>query len=446
MDAEAREALELPALLERLASACATEPGATLARALEPSGDEGVVRGRQQLTTEAVGLLDAGTEPELHGISDVRPAAARAVRDGVLDAAELRAVATSVRVALVARERLAGEPPGLAELARAIDPLLAPLADRLDAAVEEDGSDLRDSASPLLHRLRSEVARGAARLRAELERVARQSSVREALQESFLAERGGRPVLAVKASGRAKVPGIVHDASSTGQTLFVEPFAVVELGNRLRRSGRRVTRRGAADPARAVRRRGGGRLGPRCTGRRRCAASTWPSRAGRSRGATAARRVEIADDVSLLGARHPLLDPAAAVPIDLDLGELRGARDQRPERGRQDGRPEDARPCRAPPPVRRAAARRAGDAARVRRRARRHRRPPVDRDEPLDLLRPRSDARRDPRLGDRAVARAARRGRGRNRSGGGLGARAGPRRARSSTRRASPWSRRTTPS
>jgi len=323
VDAEAREALELPALLERLASACATEPGAMLARALEPSGDEEEVRRRQQLTTEAVGLLDAGTEPELHGISDVRPAAARAVRDGVLDPAELRAVATSVRVALVARERLAAEPPGLAGLARAIEPLLAPLADRFDAAVEEDGSDLRDSASPLLRRLRSEVARGAARLRAELERVARQSSVREALQESFLAERGGRPVLAVKASGRAKVPGIVHDASSTGQTLFVEPFAVVELGNRLaeaaaesRDEAQRILRELSAAVA---------SVAPDLDALVDAAARidlalACGSLSRRHRGAS----VEIADAVSLLGARHPLLDPAAAVPVDLELGELRG--------------------------------------------------------------------------------------------------------------------------
>src|SRR5439155_17407777 len=77
------------------------------------------------------------------------------------------------------------------------------------------------------------VRNGGARVREELGRVARTSDVQEALQEQFLAERGGRPVLAVRASSRAQVPGVVHDASSTGQTLFVEPFAVVELNNRL---------------------------------------------------------------------------------------------------------------------------------------------------------------------------------------------------------------------
>ena len=324
MDAEAREALELPALLERLASASATEPGAALARSLEPSGDEAEVRRRQLLTTEAVALLDAATEPELHGISDVRPAAARAARDGVLDPAELRAVSTTVRVAHVVRDRLAGaEQPGLAELARAIEPALAPLAERIDAAVEDDGSDLRDSASPLLRRLRAEVASGAARLRAELERVARSSDVRAALQESFLAERGGRPVLAVKASGRSKVPGIVHDASSTGQTLFVEPFAVVELGNRLaeaaaeaREEAQRILRELSGAVASVA-----GELDVLVEAAARIdLALACGSLSRRHHGAP----VEIADAVSLVGARHPLLDPASAVPIDLELGDLRG--------------------------------------------------------------------------------------------------------------------------
>ena len=63
--------------------------------------------------------------------------------------------------------------------------------------------------------------------------MARSSELTEFLQERFVTERGGRPVLAVKTSARGKVPGVVHDSSSSGQTLFVEPFAIVELNNRL---------------------------------------------------------------------------------------------------------------------------------------------------------------------------------------------------------------------
>ncbi len=154
----------------------------------------------------------------------------------MLGPAELRAIATAVRVALEARRIVAAEralAPLLDDRLSVLDPALAGLADEIDRCIEDDGADVRDSASPLLRRLRRELRNGGARVREELARVARSSDVQEALQESFLAERGGRPVLAVRANARGKVPGIVHDASSTGQTLFVEPFAVVELNNRL---------------------------------------------------------------------------------------------------------------------------------------------------------------------------------------------------------------------
>ena len=131
----------------------------------------------------------------------------------------------------------------------------------------------------------------------------------------------------------------------------------------------------------------------------------------------------------LLGARHPLLDPAVAVPIDLELANAARARDQRPEHGRQDGGAEDARPGRAAPPVRPPPACGDGGAAGLRRGARRHRRPAVDRDEPLDLLGARRQPGRDPRRGERAIARARRRARLRDGSRRGLRARAGAARA-----------------
>src|SRR5581483_892554 len=328
-----REALELPALLERLAASCSTDPGGDLARQLEPSPDEAEVRARHLLTSEAVALLDAAEEPDLRGLRDVRAAAARAAREGLLEPAALRAVATAIRVALAARAALAGSTraPRLAELAARADPALAPVADRIDDAVEADGSDLRDGASPLLRRLRAEVASGAARIHAELERVARSDGVRAALQESFLAERGGRPVLAVRGR-RARQPP--------------------------RRGGRRGARGGGADPARALRprrgararahgaRRGGGaaRPGPRL----RRPLATPPRRAGRDRRRGVARRR--APPAARPGGRRPDR-PRPRRPA--------GARDQRPQHRRQDGRPEDARARRAPPPVRHPAARRA---------------------------------------------------------------------------------------
>src|SRR4051794_20730899 len=325
MHREALAALELPAILDRVAAAAATELGASSARALRPSAGRGEVAERQSLTSEAVALLDAGDDPPLAGVVDLTAAAERAEREGLLGPEELRAIARSVRVAANARRVVHGRrelAPRLAAIAEGIDPSLLPLADEVDRCVEEDGSDLRDTASPRLRKLRAELRSGNARVREELARVARSAGVRDALQESFLAERGGRPVLAVRAASRAQVPGIVHDASGSGQTVFVEPLAVVELNNRLaqaaaeaREEEERILRTLSASVAT---RAGALRALVEAAGQLDLALACGAL----SRGWHGAP-VEIAAEVRLVGARHPLLERGTAVPIDLDLTGLR---------------------------------------------------------------------------------------------------------------------------
>jgi DNA mismatch repair protein MutS2 len=325
VNAQALAALELPAVVERLAAAAETEHGAASARALEPSADPVEVARRQSLTAEAVALLQAAAEPSLAGIADVRDVVERAERGGALPPGELRICARAISVALEARRAL-GEAAALAPLLSAVlDPLPASLdsvASAVDRAVEEDGSDLRDSASPLLRRLRGELRNVAARVREELARVARSDAVAGALQESFLSERGGRPVLAVRVSERAKVPGIVHDASSSGQTLFVEPYAVVELSNRLSEAAA-----AARDEAERILAELSARIAERGDDLRLLVESTGAVDLALSVGTLSHRwhgvPVTASDEIRLLAARHPLLDPASAVPIDLDLGELR---------------------------------------------------------------------------------------------------------------------------
>jgi DNA mismatch repair protein MutS2 len=325
VDGEALEALELPAILERLAASAATDLGAGLARALAPSGDGAEVGARQALTAEAVVLLDGADDPPLAGVTDIRSFVERAERDGTLAPSDLRAVSISARVAVDAHRVVHGRrdsAPLLAAIAARIEPSLVQLAEAIDRCVEEDGSDLRDDASPKLRKLRRELRNGDARLREELARIARSAAVRDALQESFLAERGGRPVLAVRASSRDQVPGIVHDASGSGQTVFVEPLAVVELGNKLaeaaaeaREEAERILRELSADVAAR-----GDEL--RALVEAVAELDLAIARGSLSRGWNGAE-VQVADEVRLAGARHPLLDRATAVPIDLDLGDLR---------------------------------------------------------------------------------------------------------------------------
>ena len=324
MDTHTLDVLEFPTILEQLADATATTHGASLARALTPSSDADEVARRQTLTREAIALFDESAEPQLEGIEDVRAAAERAARGASLRIPELHEIGRSIKAGLAAREALsaAHQAPRLGELLDPIDPTLAAVAEAVERTVEEDGSDLRDNASALLRKLRAELRKGRHRAVEELTKLARSGSIREFLQESFVTERGGRPVLAVKVSARTKVPGIVHDASSSGQTLFVEPLAIVELNNQLaeaagaeREEVERIVRElsaqaGAHGDALAV-------LVEATAAVDLAFARAVLSR--RWRGAP----VEVADAVRLAQARHPLLDKAKVVPIDLDLDELR---------------------------------------------------------------------------------------------------------------------------
>ena len=325
MDAHALAVLEFPAILDRLRAAAESAYGETLAGELIPSADRAAVASRQALTAEAVALLDQAAEPSLAGLADVRESSVRAARGGLLGPGELHRISLATQIALEVRRALesaAALAPLLSERARAIDPALAKVADAIARCVDDDGAGLRDDASPQLRRLRAELRNVRHRVREKIARLARSPEIHDALQETFVTERGGRPVLAVKVTARSKVPGVVHDSSSSGQTLFVEPFAVLELQNRLaeaasaeREEVERILRRlsalvgSSADALEA--------LVVAC-GELDLALACGSLSRGWG-GAT----VEISDDVRLIAARHPLLDPRTAVPIDFDLGRLR---------------------------------------------------------------------------------------------------------------------------
>ncbi|HXV33675.1 MAG TPA: Smr/MutS family protein [Gaiellaceae bacterium] len=325
MDAKALAALELPAIAERLAVATSTPPGEELARLLAPSSDPEEVGRRQALTAEAIALLEDSAAPPLRGVEDVRPAAARAARGGLLSPAELAGVGATIAGALAARAALGEreeDAPLLNGLAAAIDPGLRPLAETIRSRVEADGSDLKDAASPELRRLRRQLRDGRGRIADELRKLARRAGVREHLQEDFITQRGGRPVLAVKVGARSAVPGVVHDASSSGETLFVEPFEIVELSNRESESA------GAErEEAERILQELTATVGARADGIGALVAAAAEIDLALARGALSrswrGAPVQPSAEVNLTGARHPLLDPASAVPIDLELGSLR---------------------------------------------------------------------------------------------------------------------------
>ncbi|HMQ32232.1 MAG TPA: endonuclease MutS2 [Chloroflexaceae bacterium] len=234
--AQTLQTLEFPKIREQLARHAAFSASRELALALEPSTVAAEVRRALALTGEARSLLDDFPETSVGGVRDVRRAAAHAARGGILDGGTFLEVAGTSAASRALRARLlrldAERYPLLVELGGLL-PTLPPLEDEILRAIGEDGQVL-DGASAELARLRREVRVAFARIQEKLQNIVSSSTAGGALQEPIITVRNGRYVVPVKASHRKDVRGLVHDQSSSGATLYIEPMAVVELNNRWR--------------------------------------------------------------------------------------------------------------------------------------------------------------------------------------------------------------------
>ncbi|MCK9494050.1 MAG: endonuclease MutS2 [Dehalococcoidia bacterium] len=235
MDDHALAVLEFPAVLQRLATLTSFSAGREAALALRPLADLEAVTRRQRQTGEAVHLHRMATTASMGGARDVRPLAWGADRGQVLTAGDLIDVASLCRAASqVARTitRQVEDAPLLASVASGIADLGA-LRGLIEDAIDEGGT-VRDSASTELAAIRRELTEAHGRLQQRLQAMLSSSNVANALQEPIIVMRDGRYVLPVKADFRGSVRGVVHDTSSSGQTVYVEPLAVVDLANRWR--------------------------------------------------------------------------------------------------------------------------------------------------------------------------------------------------------------------
>ncbi len=234
--AQTLETLEFSKIREQLARYTAFSASRERALELQPATIRADVQRALNLTSEARALLVAMPDSSVGGVRDVRRAANHAARGGVLDAPsllELAATLASVRVLRTRLSRLERDRyPLLIELG-ALLPLLPPIEDEIIRAIGDDGQ-LLDEASAELGRLRREIRVAFARLQEKLQQMISSSTVGGALQEPIITVRSGRYVLPVKASHRKDVRGLVHDQSSSGATLYIEPLATVELNNRWR--------------------------------------------------------------------------------------------------------------------------------------------------------------------------------------------------------------------
>ncbi|HEY7373436.1 MAG TPA: Smr/MutS family protein [Polyangia bacterium] len=251
-------ALDWDEVTARLAAAAESPAGRALCLALPFAADVGEARRRMAAVAELAGLLRAGeTFPSL-AAPEVDAALASAEKTVALGAEELRPVAALARVAEAARRYLLAPAPvaipEMVGLARDLDPPLG-LARAIDETFDAAG-EIRDTASPELERLRAERQTLQDRARTAIEELMRVEEYASVMQDQFFTIRAERYVLPLKASAKSLGLGIVHDTSRTGETVFVEPTALVAVNNRLkvteldiRRESRRILEQLTADVA-----------------------------------------------------------------------------------------------------------------------------------------------------------------------------------------------------
>jgi DNA mismatch repair protein MutS2 len=228
--------LEFPRVLELVAAYASSDAGRRRVRSLRPLAYRAAADEALRLTGEMARLYgrSGGWAPPL--IPEVEPDLRRlGVEGSVLEGDALHSISVLLGSAESARRDLVEESealPGLAELARGL--LRAPdLRQELDGAVDEAGA-MRDGASPELRRIRSELRGARSALVGRLERFASDLRDRIRVADASVTVRGGRYCIPVRREGRSEVGGIVHDESSSGQTLFVEPPMAIEPMNRIR--------------------------------------------------------------------------------------------------------------------------------------------------------------------------------------------------------------------
>ncbi len=230
-----RNDLQWDALLELLAEGAVSPEGKALTRAIAPLREVAAVRRRLREISEGQALAQADDRPPLRGLSDIRIALAHVKRGGSLIGEDLVAIARNCDVAsrcVRFYTHRAEQVPYLADAARPLDPCES-LRQTLTIAVEPDGT-LSDRASADLARLRRTVQQQHERIRAYIDRMLRDEEMEERLQGDYFTLREDRYVLPVRRSNKGQVPGIVHGYSSTGQTAYIEPNAMIELNNQLR--------------------------------------------------------------------------------------------------------------------------------------------------------------------------------------------------------------------
>ncbi len=232
---QAIDRLELQVVREAVAARTQTPLGAAQARALAPLPTRDEARLRIERCRQLREVMEREGPPPLGGASDVSAAIVQAKKGIVLEAAQLRAAADTMHASARARRYLLAredEAPLLYGLGASLEDLSRP-GQAISQCFEASGR-LADDASPALGPLRRRLRSLQGSMEERLHELMASPRIKRVLMEPYFTVRGDRYVLPVKASFKGEVAGIVHDASGTGQTVFIEPQEVLDAGNRLK--------------------------------------------------------------------------------------------------------------------------------------------------------------------------------------------------------------------
>lgn len=336
MDSKTLNVLEYPKILERLTGYCDFSASMELARSLEPTDSYDLAISRLVETTEARKLFSV-QDVSIGASHDIRPAADLAARSGVLDPQALLDVKSTLiacRELKKTFEKKETEYPRLCLIAEGL-PETHGIVDAISRVLSDRGEVL-DSASVKLADIRRNLRIAHDRLMSRLQKYVTDSKTSSMLQESIITQRDGRYVIPLRAEFKGKIKAVIHDQSSSGATLFVEPLPVVEANNEIRElqlAERDEERRILAEVSSIV----GAHASELKYGVENLAALDLalakakyseelrasepvisdPSPAASGKSAISNRQLSI----KLIQARHPLLDPDTVVPIDVDPRE-----------------------------------------------------------------------------------------------------------------------------
>ena len=315
--------LELPRVLELLSEQAVSAEAKQRALRLRPETEPEEVLRLLDQTDAARNLIGLRGSPSFSGVKPVAEALDRADRGGALNTRELLTIADLLTAARRAKEYFNDE----AAEKTAIDHLFLSLhgnrflEEKIKRAIPDEDT-IADAASTELADIRRHMRAAQAKSRQILQKIISSPSYGKILQETIITQRDGRFVVPVKAEHKGDLPGLVHDISSTGATLFVEPMGVVQANNELKE----LEAREQKEIDRILR-----QLSAECAGQMENILWDYDilvqldvifARAQLSYQLNASRpEVRRRGGITLRRARHPLLDQAKAVPITVELGE-----------------------------------------------------------------------------------------------------------------------------